>query len=227
MANSDFLRHNSNQHIIKNSKSQTMDKNIIVATNNTIDMLTLKYPNLEFSWKKTLRVADIIAMLSRQYPEYANIFGKPLESSFISPDGGFLFATNKQGQRRLILVSEVKRQGTNDAREKEGLKKQALGNAIERLGKNLIGIRAIFKNEGVLPFVCFGHGYDFMPGSSILDRVLTMNEFFPLNKIFVEKNYLPFEPVTMLFRYEEWTVEEMEKYLLLIAEKAIQYRFNG
>ena len=58
-------------------------------------------------------------------------------------------------------------------------------------------------------------------------RVLTMNEFFPLNKIFVEKNYLPFEPVTMLFRYEEWTVEEMEKYLLLIAEKAIQYRFNG
>jgi len=224
MANSDFLRQNSNQHIIKNSKSRKMDKDIIVATNNTIDVLRLKYPNLEFSWKKTLRVADIIAMLSRQYPEYANIFGKPLESSFISPDGGFLFAMNKQGQRRLILVSEVKRQGTNDAREKEGLKKQALGNAIERLGKNLIGIRAIFKNEGV---VCFGHGYDFIPGSSILDRVLTMNEFFPLNKIFVEKNYLPFEPVTMLFRYEEWTVEEMEKYLLLIAEKAIQYRFNG
>lgn len=225
MANSDFLRNNLNQHVIKNSKSKYMDKEIIVATNRAIETLSQRYPQLSFSWEKTMRLTDIIAMLSKQYPEYAHLFGEPQESSFISPDGGFLFATNKQGQRRLVLVAEVKRQGTNDARKLEGLKKQALGNAIERLGKNLIGIRAIFKNEGILPFICFGHGYDFKPGSSILDRVLTMNEFFPLNKVFVEKNYLPFEPVTMLFRYESWTVEEMTDHLLEVAERAIQYKF--
>ena len=41
----------------------------------------------------------------------------------------------------MILISEVKSQGTNDAREKEGKSKQAMGNAIERLGKNMIGFR--------------------------------------------------------------------------------------
>lgn len=225
MANSDFLRHNINQHTVKNSKSKTMDKEIIQATKAVIDILQDRYPTLKFEWIKTMRLTEIIALLSRQYPELAGMFGHPQESSFISPDGGFLFATNRQGERKIVLVSEVKRQGTNDARQKEGLGIQAKGNAIERLGKNLIGIRTIFKNEGIIPFIVFGHGWDFREGSTILDRVLTMNEFFPLNKQFVSKDFLPFEPVTMLFRYEPWTVEEMTENLLSIAIKAIEYRF--
>lgn len=225
MANSDFLRNNINQHIIKNVQSKHMDKDIIVATNAVIDTLSAEYPTLTFEHQKTMKLVDIIAMISKQYPEYAELFGTPQNTSFISPDGGFLFATNKNGVRRIVLVGEVKRQGTNDARQKEGLPKQAQGNAIERLGKNLIGIRALFKNEGVLPFVCFGSGYDFQPGSSILDRVLTMNEFFPLNKIFVEKSFLPFEPATMLFRYEDWSIEEMSDILYTVAKTAIEYKF--
>lgn len=225
MANSNFLRRNINQHAIKNSKSKKMDKEIIQATKAAIEYLKDKYPTLTFEWVKTMKLTEIIALLSKQYPELAPMFGEPQESSFISPDGGFLFATNKQGERRIVLVSEVKRQGTNDARQEEGLGIQAKGNAIERLGKNLIGIRAIFKNEGVIPFIVFGHGWDFREGSTILDRVLTMNEFFPLNQEFVSKDYLPFEPVTMLFRYKPWTVEEMAKHLIAIATKAIEYRF--
>lgn len=225
MANSDFLRHNINQHTVKNSKSKAMDKEIVVAIYSTIGILERKYPELSFDWQKTMKLTEIVSMLSRQYPEYADRFGKPLDTSFISPDGGFLFASNKQGQRRIVLVSEVKRQGTNDARKEEGLSKQAMGNAIERLGKNLIGIRAIFKNDGVLPFICFGHGHDFQVGSSILDRVLTMNEFFPLNETFVKKDFLPFEPVTMLFRYENWTADEMTSCLVDVAVSAIEYKF--
>jgi type II restriction enzyme len=202
-----------------------MDKDIIIAVNTVISTLQVKYPNLSFDHQKTMRLTDIIAMLSKQYPEYANRFGTPLATSFISPDGGFLFATNKQGQRRIVLVSEVKRQGTNDARELEGLPKQSQGNAIERLGKNLTGIRAIFKNEGVLPFVCFGHGHDFRDGSPILDRVLTMNEFFPLNTIFVQKDFMPFEPASLLFRYDNWSIEEMAEHMCNIAIKAIEYKF--
>jgi type II restriction enzyme len=225
MANSDFLRQNINQHTIKNSESKKMDREVIVAINAVIDTLRAQYPNLTFEHQKTMKLIDIIAILSRQYPEYAKHFGAPLNTSFISPDGGFLFATNKQGERRIILVSEVKRQGTNDARQDEGLPKQAQGNAIERLGKNLIGIRAIFKNEGVLPFVCFGSGYDFKPSSSILDRVLTMNEFFPLNEIFVKKDFMPFEPVSMLFRYKAWSAQEMAENMFSVAVKAIEYKF--
>lgn len=225
MANSDFLRANINQHSIKNSKSKKMDSDIDKAILMVVDTLSKSYPHLTFEHQKTMKIVDIIAMLSRQYPEYAQHFGKPFGSSFISPDGGFLFATNKQGERRIILVSEVKHQGTNDKRKTEGLPKQARGNAIERLGKNLIGIRALFKNEGVLPFVCFGNGDDFSDGSTIIDRVLTMNDFFALNKIFVKKDFLPFEPSSMLFRYEAWTIEEMVDVMLKITKEAIEYRF--
>jgi type II restriction enzyme len=225
MANSDFLRANINQHSIKNSKSKKMDSDIDKAILMVVDTLSKNYPHLTFEHQKTMKIVDIIAMLSRQYPEYAQHFGKPFGSSFISPDGGFLFATNKQGERRIILVSEVKHQGTNDKRKTEGLPKQARGNAIERLGKNLIGIRALFKNEGVLPFVCFGNGDDFSDGSTIIDRVLTMNDFFALNKIFVKKDFLPFEPSSMLFRYEAWTIEEMVDVMLKITKEAIEYRF--
>ena len=225
MANSDFLRANKNQHSIKNSESKKMDKDIDKAILIVIKIFSEEYPQLDFEYQKTMRLVNIIAMLSRQYPEYAQHFGKPLDSSFISPDGGFLFATNKQGERRIVLVSEVKHQGTNDKRKDEGLPKQARGNAIERLGKNLIGIRAIFKNEGILPFVCFGNGDDFGDGSSIIDRVLTMNDFFALNKIFVKKDFLPFEPSSMLFRYEAWSTEEMVDVMLKIAKEAIEYKF--
>ena len=225
MASSDFLRHNTNQHAIKNALSKYMDKDIIRATDITMAALAKKYPNLEFTWIKSIKLTEVITILSMQFPEYANQFGVPQNSSFISPDGGFLFAKNNKGERRIVLVSEVKRQGTNDARLKEGLEIQAKGNAIERLGKNLIGVRAMFKNEGVIPFVVFGHGWDFRSGSTILDRVLTMNDFFPLNKEFVSKDYLPFEPVTMCFRYEPWSIEEMAKILTKTAISAIENKF--
>src|SRR3546814_12068513 len=81
----------------------------------------------------------------------------------------------------------MKRQGTNDQRAREGKGKQSQGNAIERLGKNLIGFRSALQYERITPFVCFGWGIDFAPGSSTLDRVITMNEFYPLNRIFVFK----------------------------------------
>ena len=225
MANSDFLRANLNQHVVKNSKSKKMDKEIDIAVHNLIPILTERYPELVFEHQKSMLLKDIIAMLSLQFPEYSEFFRCEKETSFIKPDGGFLFAKNKRGERRLVLVAEVKKQGTNDKRLAEGLEKQAKGNAIERLGKNLIGIRTIFKNEGVLPFICFGYGYDFKEGSSILDRVITMNEFFPLNQLFIEKDYMPFEPVSMMFRYEPWTVEEMLENLEKVATRAIEYKF--
>ncbi len=225
MANSDFLRANLNQHAVKNSKSKKMDEEIDVAVQKLIPFLSEKYPELDFEHQKKMLLKDIISMLSLQFPGYSNFFRCEKETSFIKPDGGFLFAKNKRGERRLVLVAEVKRQGTNDKRFEEGLSSQAMGNAIERLGKNLIGIRTIFKNEGVLPFICFGSGHDFREGSSILDRVITMNEFFPLNQLFVEKDFMPFEPVSMMFRYEPWTVDEMFESMKKVAIKAIEYKF--
>jgi len=202
-----------------------MDRDIARAVYNVILVLEQTYPKLTFELIPRLMLTEIIAQLKRQYPKYSKEFTTVLPTSFIRPDGGLLYALNERGDRRLILVSEVKRQGTNDQRELEGLPQQAQGNAIERLGKNLIGVRAIFKNEGALPFVCFGSGHDFKEDSSIVDRVKTMNEFFPLNKLFIEKDFLPFEPVSMFFRYEVWTADEMAEIMLQIAKRSIEYTF--
>lgn len=226
MSSSDFLRKNLNQHSIKNGLSQKMDKDIDKAVAEVLIMLAEKYPELTFRHQKTMMLAEIVQGLVKEFPEYEPILGNHLDTSSMKPDGGFVFAKTKAGNEKVVLVAEVKRQGTNDKRAAEGLPKQAQGNAIERLGKNLIGIRAIFKKEPVLPFVCFGQGLDFDAGSSILDRVVTMNEFFPLNTTYVQKSYEPFEPVSMYFRYKDWSIEEMVQIMFDISVQAIEQIFE-
>lgn len=226
MANSDFLRGNINQHAIKNSLSSTMDKDIIIAKDIVLAALWEAYPHIEFTRKKKIYLKDIVSSLKTQFPHYADKFTFQQNASFITPDGWFLFAKNKHWEVRVVLIAEVKRQWTNNKRKEEGKDKQAKWNAIERLGKNILGIKAMMKSYGYIPFICFGHGCDFEPWSSILDRVVTMNEFFPLNEIFIEKDFLPFEPVTMCFREEERTVQEMYEKMLTIAKRSIDYRFN-
>src|SRR3989344_5281724 len=226
MANSDFLRRNKNQHSIKNTISKKMDKEIDIAIGRTVAYLGKKYTDLSFNHRKTLHLAEIVSIVSRQYTQHAHLFSSVMKSSFIRPDGGFLSASNRNEEQKIILVAEVKHQGTNDKRLKEGLKKQARGNAIERLGKNLTAVRAMFKREGIIPFVCFGNGDDFKDESTIRDRVITMNYFFPLNEIFIKKEYLPFEPVAMFFRYKNWRTGVMVEKMKSIAEEAISHHFQ-
>ena len=81
----------------------------------------------------------------------------------IVPDGGILYLVNKKQMKNYrwsLVIAEIKRQGTNKERIKEGKSKQATGNAIERLGKNLTGIKAMMNYEDITPFVCFGWGCD-------------------------------------------------------------------
>lgn len=223
MANSDFLRQNKNQHAIKNSISKVMDSDIDVAIQTLLVELKAAHPGVDFLHQKKMHLTEIIEMLEIANPEYKGHFSTVLEESFIKPDGGFVYFLDSKGHRRIVLVAEVKHQGTNDKRLEEGLAKQAKGNAIERLGKNLIGIRALFKHDDILPFVCFGSGCDFDTGSSIVDRVVTMNDFFPLNTVIVEKKHSPFEPASMFFRYEDWSVDEMMKIMHDIVSKSMAH----
>ncbi len=81
------------------------------------------------------------------------------------PDGGILSIVANDEKRYPVLITEVKNQGTNDLRAQEGKTKQAKGNAIERLGKNVIGFRTAMMTESIVPFICFGHGCDFADDS--------------------------------------------------------------
>lgn len=149
-----------------------------------------------------------------------------LRQTWIKPDGGFWYVTDWGEPARYILVAEAKRQGTNVARLKEGLPKQSRGNAVERLGKNMRGIDAMFLGEAITPFVCFGEGDDFAEDSSILDRVSTLNSFFPLNRVFVDKITIggdTLKPTSLFFREEPWTPKEMLAVMLQVAGRAISY----
>jgi len=126
-----------------------------------------------------------------------------------------------------VLISEVKNQGTNDLRAREGLPKQAKGNAIERLGKNLIGLRAALLKEAIFPFVCFGYGCDFEDDSSILDRVSTMAMFGRLNETYLHNEESgKFNRGSFYFRPQRWAVAEMVSVMNDIAERSILYYFS-
>ena len=134
---------------------------------------------------------------------------------------------DKDGLSHAILITEKKNQGTNDLRAQEGKKKQAKGNAIERLGKNVIGFRTAFKSEAIFPFVCFGDGCDFDDDSSILDRVVTIAQFGALNVEHLHKQGEgDFDRGSFYFRVSEWTEDEMYERAVSIAEKSVYYYFS-
>ena len=82
-------------------------------------------------------------------------------------------------------------------------------------------------NDGIIPFVCFGYGWDFHEGSSILDRVKTIAMFGELNQV----NVIPegeeglFNRGSFFFRLEPWSLEEMSNVMFDVGGRAIHYYF--
>jgi type II restriction enzyme len=175
----------------------------------------------ESQWK----LAAVVTRLRPFFPdiEFHYYFG----TSAMRPDGGILSIQDTNGTLYPILISEVKNQGTNDLRAAEGKPRQAQGNAIERLGKNVIGFRTAMLHEGILPFVCFGYGCDFTEDSSILDRVVTIAMFGPMNRICVvnEGEHGRFNRGSFFFREAAWTEPEMIGVMLDVAERSIHYYY--
>lgn len=234
MSQSDDLRNRIEQHKPKNEKSKLDDKAIYRAMEQVTAYLLSRFDfkeifaDYEIVFEKEIKAKEMIEFIR----------GRGLRAEFdfgfldrgIVPDGGVLFLKEKAIERRRpLLFAEIKRQGTNDARQQEGKRKQATGNAIERLGKNLIGIRAMMNQERITPFVCFGWGCDFAPcEKTVLAKVSMMNEFYPLNHTYVFKRdgdaeCNRFAPVSMYFREEAWSVDEMFQIMKEIAETALRY----
>lgn len=187
-------------------------------------------PLLETQFKLQLqhdtqwKLKDIVKRLSNEFGDVE--FHYHQDTSAMKPDGGILsLVASNSDVLYPILITEVKNQGTNDLRMKEGLGKQSKGNAIERLGKNVIGFRTALTSEGIVPFVCFGDGCDFADGSSILDRVTTIAMFGKLNKICVvnEGPEGVFNRGSFFFRHPAWTSDEMSKIMTEVASRSIHY----
>lgn len=225
MARKEQLRKQREDTVI-NKKSKREDKQCEKVVNELIGEIEAEF-SIKLRWEKKIMLVDIIASLREIYPSVK--FADPeKETSFMTPDGGITYIIDKCGNKYPILIAEVKNQGTNDARAEEGKKKQAQGNAVERLGKNVIGFRTYMLNESIFPFVCFGDGCDFADGSSILDRVLTVAMFGDINADHTT-NEGPngvFNRGSYYFREPYWTAEEMKTILLGVARKSVFYYFS-
>lgn len=172
---------------------------------------------------RQILIEEIVTKLKTTFTDVDFHFHKT--TSALRPDGGILYIISSDQKKYPILISEAKRQGTNDDREKEGLKKQAQGNAIERLGKNVIGFRTMMTTEDIFPLIVFGQGVDFADDSSIRDRVTTIAMFAPLNRIEVRNqgDRGQLARGSFFFRVEPWTVDEMVPILIEIAQTSIEY----
>lgn len=224
MSNKHELRRQRFQKVI-NKKSKKQEKKLSTAIQMTQEKIKENFPGLQLEYKNSWKITDIISRMRIHSPNIEFYFYN--EKSNIRPDGGIVSIKDIHGICYPILIAEKKNQGTNDLRKKEGKSKQAMGNAIERLGKNVIGFRTALLHEKIFPFVCFGDGSDFADGSSILDRVVTIAMFGKLNTEHLENT--PdglFNRGTFYFREKEWSVEEMATLCYSIAEKSIFYYFS-
>ena len=236
MANSAQLRANRNQHQPKNKLSKADDKLIYQAMRDCIsyleDRLSSHLAGYYLVFKKQITFGELISLIENKGLRAE--FDKVFLTRRIKPDGGAIFLKKKEDPDylRLVLVSEVKRQGTNDLRALEGKKRQAVGNAIERLGKNLTGIRTALNHEKITPFVCFGWGCDFTyeydNSSFAMSKVSMLNEFYALNKVHIFKrdgssDCNHFAPVSMFFKTQPWKKKEMLDVLKEVGETALRY----
>lgn len=238
MSQHDSLRGRLEQHKPKNLKSKEDDKDVYKAMYRVVDYLTKKSEFQKFfkdeyvlDFCHDIEVKYMISFIKRKHVRKE--FNYDFIDRTIIPDGGILYLMNKKtGEKFPLVIAEIKRQGTNKERIAEGKSKQATGNAIERLGKNLIGIRTMMNYEEITPFVCFGWGCDFALNSeetgTVRSKVVMMNEFYDLNKIYIFKrdgssDVNSFSPVSMFFREERWSVDEMFNIMKEIAETSIRY----
>lgn len=224
MSNSERLRQQRTGTVI-NVSSKKQETDLIQAILRVERSLVEKYRRtVRLSHTTRWHLKDIVGELNETFPEVR--FHYHSDASYMQPDGGILsIASNSEDDRRYpILIAEAKKQGTNDLREAEGKPRQAKGNAVERLGKNLIGLRVALLSESIFPFVCFGYGVDFEEGSSILDRVTTMAMFGELNKTHLHNDSSGrFNRGSFYFRPQRWSVEDMTEIMLDIAQKSILY----
>ena len=137
--------------------------------------LQIKYPNQRFTLRKTISQSDIATLFNPH-------FQPSNPKSTIKPDGGILFLNDTIP----LLSTEAKKQGTNQNRCEKGLKKQAMGNAIERAHKNYNEIKNLFDPYPYTGYILFGYGCDFQPGSSIVDRLNAMTYYDKFNVLHIK-----------------------------------------
>jgi hypothetical protein len=213
---------------IKNGESQSQDVKIKDVIFAVILFLQQKYPNLKFGFEKKKMLRTIEKLINGE--NYTTS-----DNTFISPDGGFVWVEINR-VKYYVLVSEQKRQGTNDRLLAEGKKKQSNGNAAERLGKNVKAFDVLFDAHDIYPLVVFLQGCDFYDEESTIgDRIRTIALFQEINKINIEwkkignrlytggSYFMRGHSMNEKHGTSDWTFDEMYTILVEVATRATDY----
>jgi hypothetical protein len=168
-----------------NDDSRSSEKVLSEAMNETIQYAKDQFKPLGY---KIVKEKEISLFELQTFNEK---FGGPIPNPdnkkvCMRPDGGILFAVSEE-KRIPILIVEDKRQGTNDNRLEQKLKKQSTGNAIERGAKNIRGAEMLFAGLEIFPYVMFISGCDFHSSETIAQRIDMMNIGFPNHYIDIAK----------------------------------------
>ncbi|MCZ8096667.1 MAG: hypothetical protein O9972_02005 [Burkholderiales bacterium] len=133
-----------------------------------IDQLKKEFTQLSFQYKRSIKKEEINEALKKVDPELGQTLF--VSDSSIRPDGGIIEVKDDNGNWRIVLVSEAKRQGKDIENIKNGKlvgknnnqDLMAAGNAIERSHKNISEIANLMLSESHFPYVLFLEGSNFL-----------------------------------------------------------------
>jgi len=147
--------------------AQVHDKSVGRASLSVFEELKQKYQQYPFRFRQAISKQEINEKLN----SIDKRLGETLfvEDSKIKPDGGVIEVQDRNGQWRVVLVSEAKFQGKDVENIKAGIlvgknKNQELmvaGNAIERVYKNINEVRNFMLDEYHFPYAVFLQGSNF------------------------------------------------------------------
>ena len=211
---------------------KTLHKSLNLAMKEINKWLEEKNYGGNLSYDKTKKCKTIYKMLGLNYLNNDN-------KGYSSPDGGYIF-WRINGKKHLILITEDKKQGTNDKRYKEGLKRQSLGNAIERFAKNLNFNSLLVQDEEIYPYILFGAGCDFHESETIAGRLKQGNfgkdnirEVTTDFSIYKERGYPTINIFLKSHKWDkgeygcsDWTVEERTKICIEAMKQSIKYYYD-
>jgi type II restriction enzyme len=135
-----------------------------------------EYPHFTFRYRKSVSKKEINDSLKKMDSELGQTLFVP--KSCIKPDGGIIEVKDKNGEWRIVLITEAKFQGKDIENIKKGilvgkLSNQDLmvaGNAIERAPKNIIETRNLMISESHFPYILFLEGSNFLTETISITR---------------------------------------------------------
>jgi len=191
-----------------------------------IDQLKKEFPQLSFQYKRSIKKEEINEALKKVDPELGQTLF--VSDSSIRPDGGIIEVKDDNGNWRIVLVSEAKRQGKDIENIKNGKlvgknnnqDLMAAGNAIERSHKNISEIANLMLSESHFPYVLFLEGSNFLtenisiktPDGRVvtleynsgtlnrLDRLTSANYGMPINTNLCKNKFVKHKDKTIILQ---------------------------